>query len=241
MDEFRKLFKEATESKAMAITEEQMDKFDKYYRILREKNEKLNLVSSTEIEEVIWKHFLDSILLPDEIKNMYMNANQMILDIGTGAGLPGIPLKIMFPQLRLSFLEATRKKTEFLKEALEALSLTSELLLHGRAEDFAHDVRYREIFNVVVARALAELPVLIELAVPFVRIGGVFLSYKGPRVSQELHSAGESLRIMGGTVKDTFEYNIKGFHRAIVLIEKVRSSPSIYPRRTGMPKKRPIL
>lgn len=241
MDEFTVLLKKAAWSQGVAIAPEQMAKFDRFYLLLREKNKELNLVSSTEEEEIIWKHFLDSILLPDEIKGIYMKANQKVLDIGTGAGFPGIPLKIMFPHIHLYLLEATRKKTEFLKEVLENLSISRYSILYGRAEDFAHDVRYRESFDVVVARALAELPVLVELAVPFLRIGGVFLSYKGPRVSQELPSSIRAIEIMGSRVKRTFEYASRDSQRAIVLIEKVRSSPLKYPRRTGMPKKKPIL
>jgi len=204
--------------------------FDIYLKELLEWNEKFNLTSITDPEEIRKKHFEDSLLLLQTIQL----TNESVVDVGAGAGFPGIPLKIACPEIKLTLLEATKKKVEFLKHIIQVLELVNTEAIWARAEDFARE--HREEFDLAVSRAVAKLNVLCEYCLPFVKIGGLFVAYKEEKVEEEAKQAEKAIEILGGKLK---EIKILPF-RSLVIIEKVSKSPDKYPRRAGMAKKRPL-
>jgi len=204
--------------------------FDIYLRELLEWNKKFNLTSITDPEEIRRKHFDDSLLL---LQTIQLN-NQSVIDVGTGAGFPGIPLKIACPKIKLTLLEATRKKIEFLKHLVSILDLKDVEIIWGRAEEVAKEKR--EVFDVAVSRAVAKLNVLCEYCLPFVKIGGMFVAYKEEKVEEEVKAAEKAIQILGGKLKEIKKFPL----RSLVIIEKVSKTPPKYPRRAGMAKKKPL-
>ncbi len=224
------------------LTDEQLEKFETYYRELIDWNKKVNLTSITEYEDVQTKHFLDSlsvftVIQPSGVRSL------RVIDIGTGAGLPGIPLKIVSPGIDLTLLEATAKKARFLEHLIGRLGLDRVAIATGRAEEIAHDNRYREKFDLALARALASLPVLVELALPFCEVGGCCIAQKKGDIEGEVAQALKAIEVMGGKLREIKPVELAGLDdkRCLIIIDKERSTPPEYPRRPGRPAKRPII
>ena len=231
--------KKKSEMLDISLSEEQLQQFLTYYEMLVEINKVMNLTAITEKEEVIDKHFIDSISLN---KAMDVTKPLKILDLGTGAGFPGIPLKIAYPNLELTLLDSLNKRIKFLDEVIEALSLEGIVTIHGRAEDYAKQASYREQFDICVSRAVANLATLSEYCLPYVKEGGCFISYKSGSVEEELEQSKKAIFELGGKVKEVIAFTLPetDIERTFVVIEKVRKTPKKYPRKAGLPSKEPI-
>ena len=242
MEDMGKLLNEEANSIGITLSKEQERTFLTFLNLLYERNKTINIVAHSEEKEIIWRHFIDSIAIPPILHNFFVNNKHIkLLDIGTGGGFPGVPLKIIYPAIQLSLMEATNKKVDFLRDLVAELCLDNVSILWGRAEEFGQQEQYREKYDVVVARALAELNTLVELVLPFVKGNGIFVAYKGPRYNEELVMAGKAIQALGGEIQDIIESDITGTKRAFVIIRKNGITPAKYPRRAGMPNKRPIL
>ncbi|MDD5258814.1 MAG: 16S rRNA (guanine(527)-N(7))-methyltransferase RsmG [bacterium] len=241
MENTAKILAEAANSIGIALSNQQKDAFLLYLRVLQDENKITNIVANSEAQEIIWKHFIDSIAIPPILQSFFAEKHQLsLLDIGTGGGFPGIPLKIIYPGLSLDLMEATNKKAEFIRKVVQKLSLNNVNIAWGRAEEFGRRAEYREKYDVVVARALAELRTLVELTLPFVKKQGIFVAYKGPKYNEELAIAAKAILTLGGEVQDIIESEATGIKRAFVIIRKIAATPAKYPRRSGMPEKRPL-
>ena len=220
---------------------EQVERFRSYYSELAAWNETVNLTAVSGLEEVQARHFLDSLAVASALPATVLDGSERLLDVGTGAGFPGLPLKLAYPRINLALLEATAKKTAFLVHVVKTLGLEGVEVVTGRAEDEAHRPEMRERFGAVVSRAVARLDVLAELCLPFCAVGGVMIAQKGPKVEEELRQARNAIDILGGMAKDrgmlvTQPVGIG----TLVVIEKQRATPPNYPRRPGIPSKRPL-
>jgi 16S rRNA (guanine527-N7)-methyltransferase len=229
----------------LALTERQLAAFQVYYRELLAWNERVNLTGITAFEEVQTKHFLDSLScllaipgLPDGLKEVGMRA----VDVGSGAGLPGLPLKIVWPGLELTLLEATGKKVAFLEHLVGRLSLEGVTVAQGRAEELAHDAAHREAYDLVLARALAEMATLAELTLPFSRLGGLVVAPKGSDVAGEVQAAAGAVGLLGGRLREVIPLDLSPLlpPRSLVVLDKVATTPAKYPRRPGLPARRPL-
>jgi 16S rRNA (guanine527-N7)-methyltransferase len=221
----------------------QVKQFELYYQELIEWNRRINLTAITDYSSMQVKHFLDSLtitlaLSQEEVAGQDFN----IVDVGTGAGFPGVPLKILFPKPRLVLLEPTTKKTTFLKHIVRKLELENVEVLNARAEEAAHLPVYREQFALVLSRAVALLPTLVELTLPFCRIGGRFIAQKKGEIDQEVDRAKKAIAVLGGKLNQIRKIELEEFSdaRYLVIVDKICSTPSEYPRRPGVPKRRPI-
>lgn len=224
----------------MNLTDEQSVKFAKYYDLLIDWNKKINLTSITERGEVWVKHFEDSLSIARIID---MSSIDSVIDVGTGAGFPGIPLKLVYPHIKLTLLDSLDKRIRFLEEVIEELSLDNVLTVHGRAEDFGRDPLYREKYDLCVSRAVASLPVLSELCIPFVRTGGSFIAYKSEKAMEELDDSNKAISMLGGMIVSTERFSLTGndYNRTLIKIDKVEHTSDKYPRRAGVPAKKPII
>lgn len=231
--------KEKAEVFGIDLNDFQLNQFRHYYEMLVEKNKVMNLTAITERAEVIDKHFVDSLAL---VKTGVDLTDQKILDLGTGAGFPGIPLKIAFPNLRITLLDSLNKRVRFLNEVIDALELKDINAIHGRAEDFAKQKEYREQFDYVVSRAVANLSVLSEYCVPYVKGKGYFLPYKSGNIKEELDQSKKAIQVFGGLVEDIISFEIPdtGLSRTILKIRKEKLTPKRFPRKAGLPAKEPI-
>ena len=236
-------FEKGLEQLSITLLKEQKQQFLTYYEYLVEKNKVMNLTAITEYEEVITKHFLDSLAVvktscfkPEEL------AGKRLIDIGTGAGFPGFPLKIAFPELDILLLDSLNKRINFLNEVTEMLGLTKINTVHGRAEDYAKQKEYREQFDFCVSRAVANLSTLSEYCIPFVKQGGCFISYKSGNVDQELIQAEKAVKILGGQREDVVRFSLADtdMDRSFVVIRKAKPTPKKYPRKAGLPSKEPL-
>ena len=219
-------------------SEQQASDLLKYYKLLVEKNKVMNLTAITDFEEAVEKHFADSLAL---LKFFDLKLYESLLDVGSGAGMPGIPLKIMNPELKVVLLDAVGKKTTFQTEVGDTLKFKSFKPIHARSEDAAHDLQYREQFDIVTARAVANLATLSEYCIPFVKKGGYFIAYKSDLVEEELNSAEKAIKLLGGRIDRTERYAIGENGRSLIFIKKIKSTPGRYPRKAGTPSKQPIL
>lgn len=221
------------------LNETQLSQFYTYYEMLIEWNEKINLTAITDFDEVLKKHFLDSIAIGRIIKQ---NEKLSILDIGTGAGFPGIPIKIAFPDVKVTLMDSLNKRVNFLNEVIDKLSLDKISAIHGRAEDFAKKDLLREKFDLCVSRAVANLSSLSEFCLPYVKVGGKFISYKSEKAKEELETSQKAISILGGgNVKcDEFSLPNTDFNRTFVIIDKINETPGKYPRKAGTPIKQPL-
>lgn len=231
-------FNKGLESLNITLSEKQMEQFLTFYELLVEWNSFMNLTAITEFEEVVQKHFLDSLAL---IKACDLN-DQTLIDVGTGAGFPGIPLKIAFPELKVTLLDSLNKRINFLNTVIDTLGLEKVETIHGRAEDFAKNKEYREKFDLCVSRAVSNLTTLSEYCLPFVKVNGSFISYKSEKLTEELKEADKAINILGGQAGDQVELTLpdSDIYRNLLIINKVKSTPGKYPRKAGLPSKEPL-
>lgn len=238
--DFSQLKKDLNEF-GIELTAEMEEKFLLYYNMLIEWNSFMNLTAITDFDEVLKKHFTDSVSLIRAIPDLGEKKYRMI-DIGTGAGFPGIPLKIVFPNISVVLLDSLNKRVNFLKEVISKLQLTDITAMHGRAEDFAQNKEYRESFDLCVSRAVANLATLSEYCLPFVKKNGRFISYKSEKVSEEFEVSGKAISVLGGEYENqvTFELPDSDIYRNLFVIKKKSATPGKYPRKAGLPSKEPI-
>lgn len=229
---------EGLNSLGITLTDRQKQQFIDYYELLIEWNSVMNLTAITELKEVIIKHFIDSLALV----NVYNPASQKVLDMGTGAGFPGIPLKIAFPELDMVLMDSLKKRLTFLNEVIIKLNMKSIITIHGRAEDLGRDAKYRETFDLCVSRAVAKLSSLSEYCLPFVKKDGYFISYKSDKVEEELVQSKRALQILGAEVERVNEFELPGSNmgRTLIVIRKNKITPQKYPRSAGKPTKEPL-
>ena len=225
------------EKLSVTLSQKQIEQFEKYYEMLIEKNKVMNLTAITEFDEVLEKHFLDSVSL---IRAKDLHQPITVLDLGTGAGFPGIPLKIVFPELKVTLADSLNKRVLFLQEVIDELQLENIEAVHGRAEDLARDKIYREQYDLVVSRAVANLSTLSEYCLPFVKIGGKFISYKSGDCEEEVAAAKRAVFLLGGKIKETMKFELGESGRSFIKIEKVKGTPKTYPRKAGTPSKKPL-
>lgn len=226
----------------MPLNKDQIEQFNLYYRELLDWNSRVNLTAITGYEEVQVKHFLDSLSVTLACQPPMDSVDFRLIDVGTGAGIPGVPLKIMLPGIRLTLLDATAKKAAFLNHLKSRLGLDIEIVV-GRAEEIAHDTRYREQFDIVLSRAVASLPALVELALPFCKVGGSFIAQKKGNIDREIDMAIRAINILGGTLREVKRIELEELsdERILIIIDKVSTTSELYPRRPGMPLKRPLV
>ncbi len=219
--------------------EEIEKKFILYKDLLKEWNQKINITSIEDDEEIYLKHFIDSLLL---LNKDNLNENKSIIDVGTGGGFPGLPLKIVNDSYKVTLLDSLKKRIDFLSEVSKALKISGVELIHGRAEDFGQNKEYREKYDICVSRAVAPLNILSEYCMPFVKVGGYFASYKSDNISQEILDSDNAIKKLGGKIKEIKEINLPSTNiiRKIVIIEKIEATNKKYPRKAGRPSKDPI-
>lgn len=229
-------FKKLAEELNISLTEKQISDFFKYKDLMIETNKFLNLTAITEEKEIILKHFIDSLTI-----NKYISEGASIIDVGTGAGFPGIPIKIVREDVKVTLLDSLNKRVNFLNQVIKELELVAINAVHGRAEDFGKNNEYREKFDFVTARAVANLATLSELCLPFIKVGGKFICMKGNTID-ELEEADKAIKILGGKIisKETFTLPESDIERNIIIIEKIAHTPKQYPRKAGTPTKTPI-
>ncbi|WP_347489479.1 16S rRNA (guanine(527)-N(7))-methyltransferase RsmG [Desulfoscipio sp. XC116] len=236
-DLFRQTVEQGCKILGIEITSAIIDKFEIYYQMLYKSNKEYNLTSITETVEAAEKHFIDSLTLYREISAV---TGALVIDIGSGAGFPGLPLKIYNSNIDMTLVDSVGKKVKFMQQVIQELKLVKTIALKARAEDLAADSR--EKYDAAISRAVAELRVLVEYALPLVKVGGVFIAAKGPKIEEELNLADRAIKILGGKImsirKVSLPINNEG--RTIVTIKKVGHTPGKYPRKAGIPKKRPL-
>lgn len=232
-------FRQGLDALSVRLTDAQTEQFIKYYELLIEWNKVMNLTGITEFEDVISKHFLDSLCL---VRTADLSENLSVLDLGTGAGFPGIPLKIAFPDLHIVLMDSLNKRIRFLNEVISVLGLENITAVHGRAEEMARKKEYRETFDLCVSRAVANLSSLSEYCLPFVKTGGKFISYKSGTADEEINNAGKAFHVLGGKLSAVVKYELPGsdIGRSLVVIDKIRKTPKTYPRKAGTPARDPL-
>ncbi len=233
-------FRKALESEELPIDSKKMDQYHKYLVLLQEWNEKVNLTAITEEKEVYLKHFYDSLTLAKYVE--MKDKSLTLCDVGSGAGFPSIPLKILFPEIEITIVDSLKKRLNFLEILIKELGLTNVHLHHARAEDFGQQKKFRSSFDIVTARAVARLSVLSEFCLPITKEQGVFVAMKGSQGEEELKDAEKAIQTLGGRLDrvENFELPEDAGERTVVLINKVKKTPKKYPRQAGTPNKKPL-
>ena len=233
------ILEEGCKELGITLDEVQKKQFTDFYEYLVEKNKVMNLTGITEFQEVLIKHFLDSLAC---VKAVDMSRIKRIMDIGTGAGFPGVPLKIAFPHLEACLLDSLKKRVNFLEETFQLLKLENITAIHGRAEEYAKNKQYRETYDLCVSRAVSNLATLSEYCLPYVKTGGYFISYKSGTVQEEVEQAQKAVKILGGKIQDVVYFQLPDseIQRSLVVIEKIKATPGRYPRKAGTPLKEPL-
>lgn len=236
---FKEKLKKKAENIGIALNELQLQQFQDFYELLIEKNKVMNLTSITEEDEVIDKHFIDSLTCNRVID---MNQVKSVIDIGTGAGFPGIPLKIVYPDIDFVLLDSLNKRVRFLNEAIELLLLKKIQAVHGRAEDLARKPEFRGKFDLCVSRAVANLNTLSEYCIPFVRVNGFFISYKAQKGLEEIHESDHCMKELGSKIMQVDEFKLTDIdsNRVLIKIKKCKGTSKLYPRKAGIPSKNPL-
>lgn len=237
--EYFQLMKEASLEVGLDLTEKQYNQFITYMKLLQEWNEKINLTAITEDEEVIKKHFIDCI---KAFKSNAVKNAKSIIDVGTGAGFPGLPIAIMNPDINVTLLDSLNKRINFLNTVVSALELKNVITIHSRAEDGARKPEFRESFDVATSRAVANMAVLSEFCLPYVKVNGHFVALKGPAIEEELRDGQKAISTLGGKLENIIEVNIEesDLKHNIVEVKKVNKCPKTYPRKAGTINKKPI-
>ena len=248
-------FERSLSDMGITLEGEAYDRFMQYYELLTEWNKVMNLTAITEYDEVVTKHFVDSLSIvkagdfrvsvPEALNGSEVSvakSSLKVIDIGTGAGFPGIPLKIAFPELEITLLDSLNKRIGFLNTVIEELGLKGIEALHGRAEDYAKKGQLRESFDLCVSRAVANLSTLSEYCLPYVKVGGKFIAYKAEKTSEEISAAEKAVSELGGRIEKCEEFTLPGtdLYRTLVVIEKIKATPGKYPRKAGTPSKEPL-
>ncbi|CAM3152248.1 16S rRNA (guanine(527)-N(7))-methyltransferase RsmG [Leuconostoc rapi] len=230
----------ALKEAGITLTEQQTTQFEQYFNLLVARNEQVNLTAITEQNDVYLKHFYDSLTVLFYEKDLNIPGKTLI-DIGTGAGFPSLPLKIILPELKITMVDSLQKRVNFLQDVVTDLGLSHVEIVHGRAEDIGQNSKYREQFDYATARAVARTSVLAEYTLPFVKIGGQFLVMKGSAAQQELADGQKALATLGGTLRDAFDFSLpNGDTRSIQIVDKIKKTPKQYPRQAGTPSRKPI-
>lgn len=237
MKDYNTLLFDETKKNGMELSDKQIAQFNLYYELLTAKNKVMNLTAITEYNDVVKKHFIDSMMISRVLDMKKINS---LCDVGTGAGFPGIPLKIVYPHLHLTLVDSVGKRVNFLSEVVEKLGLEDVEAIHSRTEDLAHNSKYREKYDLVTARAVASMNVLSEYCIPYAKIGGYFAAYKSGNIGEEIENAKNAVKTLGGKIEKTDMFELYEMGRSIVLIRKVYSTPKIYPRKAGTPSKNPL-
>ena len=237
MTEFQKILADSAGQAGFELTDLQLQQFDKYYEMLVETNKVMNLTALTEPQDVAVKHIVDSLMAYSD----YF-PGKVLADVGTGAGFPGIPLKIYCPALKVVLIDSLAKRLNFLQRVIDELALTDIECVHLRAEDAGKNAAHREKYDIVTARAVARLSVLSEYCLPLVKVGGMFVALKGAKYKEEIAAAGKALNVLGGKLVKAQQVELPGLDdgRAVVTIKKVKASPKAYPRKAGLPEKNPL-
>lgn len=231
--------KQAADHYGTVLSEQQLHAFHIYFKLLVDWNEKMNLTAITEPQEVAVKHMIDSLSCYNE---RYFSAGCTVADVGTGAGFPGIPLKIFRPDVKLTLLDSLKKRLTFLETVVHELKLSDVTIVHTRAEEAGRQSLYRNNFNVVVSRAVARLNVLCEFCLPLVKVGGCFIAMKGAQYENEVREARRAVEVLGGEIAELKKVYLPGIEdtRAVIYIDKLGETPLLYPRRIGLPEKKPL-
>lgn len=237
------ILKEEIKKIGIQLDDKQIDQFLRYYELLAEWNRFMNLTAITDYKEVIQKHFVDSLSIIKAMDIEYLQSkDKQLIDIGTGAGFPGIPIKIVFPKLKITLLDSLNKRVKFLNEVIDVLELKNIEAIHGRAEDYARQEKYREKYDVCVSRAVANLSTLSEYSLPFVKIGGYFISYKAENIEEEIEKSKNVVILLGGDINEVVKFSLPDtdIKRALIIIKKEKPTNKKYPRRSGIPSKEPL-
>ena len=237
---FKEELAKAAAEYGISLSATQMEQYNRYFELLVEWNEKINLTAITEPKEVAIKHMIDSITAYDD--NLFKDGTTVI-DVGTGAGFPGLPLKIFCPEIKLTLMDSLNKRIKFLQTVVEELGLKDVECVHARAEEGARNKKYRESFDIAVSRAVARLPILCEYCLPFVKKGGHFIALKGMQYHDEAEEAAKAIKVMGGSHTDIRPVKLPELDdkRAVITITKTMPTPKAYPRKAGTPTKNPIV
>ena len=236
---FKHFFVEALEQYGLTLSEKQLLSFTHYFELLVEWNDKINLTAITDPQEVAVKHMIDSLSCYDE---SLFPVGASLVDVGTGAGFPGLPLKIIRPDIKLTLLDSVNKRLIFLQAVLDKLEISSVKLIHARAEDAGHKEKLRGQFHIATSRAVARLNILCELCMPLVMIGGYFIALKGAQYKQEIDEAQQAIKLLGGEISSVKIIKLPGLEdtRAVIYIKKIGATSTSYPRRPGMLEKKPL-
>ncbi len=233
-ENFIKIMKQKLKENKIDLTDKQIELFYLYLMTLNDWNTKINLTAIKNEKDIIVKHFIDSIAFKDKIEG------NRIIDIGSGAGFPGIPLKILMPEKDITLIDSVNKKVMFMNNVIQLLDLKKIESLHVRAEDLAYDKNYREKYDIAVSRAVANMSTLVEYMLPFVKIGGKCICLKGPNCNNEIEDSKKAIKILGGKIEEIIPYQVEDNERFLVIIKKVLSTEQTYPRKQGKPLKEPI-